>query len=335
MVEPATQLANVPEEDGLLFGCVLNGDGSAQLLNWQEVEAWKPDDAPLWIHLDRNVPRVHAWLREQSGLTQPTIDALLADETRPRVFRGKRGFVTILRGVNTNPDADPANMVTLRMWSDGHRVITIRRKKLLTPRDILSQLLETESGPRTAPDLYERIIHRITERMAETIASFGNQLDDIEEQFDLSRATEQRKQLSELRQKTNILRRYISPQREALSNLLIEPPDWFTGECRLRLRETIDGLLRYVEELDAVRERTMVIKDDIVNQMAESTNKTLYVLAIISAIFLPLGFLTGLLGINIGGMPGVENPYAFWIATGMMGFLVGVEFWIFKKLKWM
>jgi len=335
MVEPATQLANVPEEDGLLFGCVLNGDGSAQLLNWQEVEAWKPDDAPLWIHLDRNVPRVHAWLREQSGLTQPTIDALLADETRPRVFRGKRGFVTILRGVNTNPDADPANMVTLRMWSDGHRVITIRRKKLMTPRDILSQLLDTETGPATASDLYERIINRITERMAETIASFDEHLDEIEDQFDLSRASEQRRQLSELRQKTNVLRRYISPQKDALSNLLTEPPGWFTVECRLRLRETIDGLLRYIEELDAVRERTIVVKDDIANQLAEATNKTLYVLAIISAIFLPLGFLTGLLGINIGGMPGMENGNAFWLFCGFMAAVLCLELLIFKRMKWL
>lgn len=322
------------EDDGLLFGCVLNGDGGATLMGWREVEDWKTGDPPLWVHLDRDSPRVQQWLMEKSGLTSPTTEALLAEETRPRVFHGKQGYVTILRGVNTNADADPSEMVAMRMWSDGQRVITIRQERLITPRDVLAELIEVGTGPESAAEVFERLIHRITERMADAIASFEGQLDEIEESFDISRANEQRRQLSELRQKSAMLRRYISPQKEALSTLLIEPPDWFESECRIRLRETIDRLLRYLEDIDATRERATVIKDDIVNQLAEASNKTLYALAIISGIFLPLAFLTGLLGINIGGMPGVENDMAFWIFCGVMGVLLVLELAIFKRLKW-
>ncbi|MDF1775283.1 MAG: zinc transporter ZntB [Rhizobiaceae bacterium] len=334
MPEPAKPPEQPVEDDGLLFGCLLNGDGTAKLVGWSEVESWQESKAPLWVHLDRDSPRVQRWLRDKSGLTGATVEALLAEETRPRVFRGKRGFVTILRGVNTNPDADPEDMVAMRMWSDGQRVITIRQKRLMTPRDILAQLLETENGPKNASEVYERLIHRITERMAVIIASFDARLDDIEESLDLSQATKLRRQLSELRHETAILRRYITPQKEALNSLLIEPPDWFEDESRLRLRETTDRLLRYVEEIESARERAMVIKDDIANQLAEATNKTLYSLAIISGIFLPLAFLTGLLGINIGGMPGVENQSSFWIFCGAMVVLLGVELVIFKRLKW-
>ncbi len=110
------------------------------------------------------------------------------------------------------------------------------------------------------------------------------------------------------------MRRYLAPQREALSTLHIDAPGLAgRGTARPPLRETADRLTRYVEELDAARERSMIIKDDIANQLAEAANRTLYVLAIISGIFLPLAFLTGLLGINIGGMPGVESASAFWI----------------------
>lgn len=335
---PAPATATTPiEEDGLLFACLLNGEGGARLVQWQEVEDWTPGDPPLWVHLDRDSPRVQIWLHERSGLTEPTTGALLAEETRPRVFHGKQGFVTILRGVNTNPDADPTDMVALRMWSDGHRVITIRQERLMTPRDVLTQLLETETGPKTASETYERLIHRITERMANAIAGFDGQLDQIEDDIerDLSRASEQRKQLSELRRKTALLRRYISPQKEALSTLQVQPPDWFDDDCRLRLRETVDRLLRYLEEIETARERATVLKEDIANQLAEASNKTLYVLAIISAIFLPLAFLTGLLGINIGGMPGVENDSAFWTFCAIMVVLLGLELVLFKRLKWL
>lgn len=325
---------NITEEDGLLFGCELDGQGSAKLIDWAAIEAWKEGDPPQWIHLDRNSMHAQEWIRTQSGLTQPTSGALLAEETRPRVFPGKRGIVTILRGVNTNPESNPEDLVAMRMWSDGTRVITLRHRKLMTPRDILQQLIVDEVGPKTAPELYERLIARITERMAATISSFEDRLDEIETGLEISHASETRRALTQVRRDAVLLRRYMSPQREALNYLLQEPPNWLK-EHSMHLRETADRLMRYVEEIDSARERSMVLKDDIANQMAESTNKTLYLLAIVSAIFLPLAFLTGLLGINIGGMPGVENPNAFWIFCVVMIILLVLELVLFRRLRWM
>lgn len=60
----------------------------------------------------------------------------------------------------------------------------------------------------------------------------------------------------------------------------------------------------------------------------------MYVLSVISAIFLPLGFLTGLFGINIGGIPGVEDPNAFWVFNAILVVTVSLQIWIFKKLGW-
>ena len=333
-VEDATEVGPV-EADGLAFGCVLDGQGGARLVDWQGVEEWDETDGPLWVHLDRHAPRVETWLREKSGLTEATINALLAEETRPRVFRGKRGLIAILRGVNTNPGAEPEDMVDMRLWSDGKKVISLRHRRLMTPRDLLAQLIESENGPRSASQVFERLIGRLAERMAGTIESYEKVLDDLEEDIDIAHATRIRRELAELRRDTVTLRRYMAPQREALGNLLIEPPPWLEDSCRINLRETADRLMRYLELLDAARERSIVIKDDIANQLAEASNRTLYVLAIISAIFLPLAFLTGLLGINIGGMPGLDNPSAFWIACGVMVVMLAIELIVFRWLKWL
>lgn len=329
-----TGLAEVPEEDGLLIGSVLDGRGGVKIISWAGVRLWKEEDGPLWVHLERTSDSVQRWLNDESGLTAPTVGALLAEETRPRVFRGKRGLAAILRGVNTNPGSDPDDMVAIRMWSDGIRVITVQHEKLLTPNDILQQLIEFHNGPTTASQLYERLIWRLTDRMAGTVAAFHESLDGIEADLDISNASKTRRRLSDLRQSIVLLRRYMSPQREALNSLLMDPPVWLDDQSRVKLRETTDMLLRYIEELDTARERSLVIKDDIANQLAESSNKTLYMLAIISAIFLPLAFLTGLLGINIGGMPGVDSPYAFWVFCGVMVVLLIFELILFRRLKW-
>ena len=326
--------ADLPEEDGLLFACRLDGKGGAELKNWDYVEQWTEKQGALWVHLDRNSQRVQSWLHQHSGLTPVTTDAILAGETRPRVFRGIRGVVVILRGVNLNPDADQEDMVALRLWCDGTRLISVRHERLMTPRDILSQLVEHDSGPLSPSELYERLISRLTERMAGVVGSVEEKLDTIEENIELTNLNEGRRKLSELRHSTVLLRRYIAPQREALSNLLMEPPKWFDERSRMRLREASDRSQRYVEDLDTARDRAVVIRDEIANKLSETMNRTMFALSLVAGIFLPLSFLTGLLGINVGGMPGVESPYAFWITCGIMLFVLVFEIVLFRRLKW-
>ena len=64
-------------------------------------------------------------------------------------------------------------------------------------------------------------------------------------------------------------------------------------------------------------------------------NKTMYILSIVAGIFLPLGLLTGLLGINVGGIPGTENPWAFAIFCVLLLIIAGGQIWLFKRKKWM
>lgn len=325
----------VAEVDGLVFACVLNGEGGAQTADWSKVEAWTPARGVLWAHLDLNAPRVRHWVSTESGLSATTAQAMLATETRPRVFHGKNGFVAILRGVNTNPGADPEDMVDLRMWSDGNRVLTIRRRKLLTPRDILAELLEAEAGPRDASELFERIITRLTERMAGVADGIDETLDGIENTLDRAPAGETRQHLADVRSTAVALRRFLAPQRDAMATLLTSPPKWLEDRARLNLRETTDRLQGYLEDLDAAREHALVLKDQVASAMDERMNRNMYLLSIVAAIFLPLSFGTGLLGMNVGGIPGVENGWAFMWSCLIFAAMLGLELLLFRWLKWL
>ena len=208
------------DTDGMQFACCINGDGSATAIGWPEVEAWNEGEDGLWVHLNKDAPRVRSWIVERSRLSKITTEALLAPESRPRAFHGKVGFVTILRGVNTNPGAEEEDMVALRIWSDGKRLITLWDEKLKTPLDILSRLMDTRNGPKTIAELYERLIARLTERIGLTVETLEGDLDDIEVRMETESSPELRREVSDMRRKLSDLRRYIAPQREALGSFL-------------------------------------------------------------------------------------------------------------------
>lgn len=317
-------------EDGLLFGCALDGAGGARMVGWDEVEAWRPGDGALWLHLDGGAPRARDWLERGGGLTPVTAEAMLAEETRPRSFRGARGTIAILRGVDTNPGAEPHDMVSIRIWSDGELVITTRNFKLKTPRDFLVALVHDEAGPKTVSGL----IARLTDRIGAVVAELEETLDEIEEDMADLEPSEARRRLGEARREAVALRRYMAPQREAVATIWQEPPAWLADASRLRLRETANRLMQFIEDLDEARERAIVIDDGVISIMAEVMNRNMYILSIIAAIFLPLGLITGLLGINVGGMPGVESGAEFWITCTMIGALFVGELILFRILKW-
>ena len=76
------------------------------------------------------------------------------------------------------------------------------------------------------------------------------------------------------------------------------------------------------------------MQDELTNRLSEQMNRTMYLLTIVASIFLPLGFITGLLGVNVGGIPGTEEPMGFLALCGLLLLLGLVEYWLFKRLKW-
>jgi len=333
-LDDASVAYTIEEENGLLFACRLDGQGAAELCDWQSVEATAAHDASLWVHLDNGSLHAQEWLRERSGVPASVVSALLAKESRPRSLRVGQGLLAIMRGVNLNPGAAPEDMVAIRMWVEEDRIVTVRHERLMTPRDVLADLISGRHGPDTVPALFVALSERLSLRMNDVIIKLEDELGALEEQVETEPPSSLRSKLAELRQDCVALRRYLSPQREALANLQYDAPDWLRDSERMGLRETTDRTMRYLEDLDAARDRAIVVLDELANKMAERMNQTMYALSIVAAIFLPLSFLTGLLGINVGGMPGVNSNLAFWVTCAAMAALLVVEVIILRRLKW-
>ncbi len=143
-----------------------------------------------------------------------------------------------------------------------------------------------------------------------------------------------RHSISEVRKSAIMLRRYIAPQRDVLSSLKTVDMAWLTRDVERRLQEVHDNQLRGIESLDAIRERSQVVMDELVSAVSDKLNSNLYVLSVITAIFLPLGFLTGLFGINVGGIPGVNDDHAFVNFVLLLTGITALQIVIFKLLKW-
>jgi zinc transporter len=322
------------ENNGLIAAYVLDGKGGGRKIGWREIQEWTPRDGLLWVHLNFTAPEAQRWITEESQLEEVIQEALLADESRPRVTNFDDGLLVSLRGVNLNPGADPEDMVSLRIWADKDQIITTRRRKLLSVPDVCSAI-EKGKGPRTSGEFLEDVADRLMSRMGVVIDALEDTVAELEEAVLTEESYELRPKLASIRRDAISLRRYMAPQREVISRLQTEKISWLAAEDKVRLREIYDRLTRYLEDLEAARERAAVTQEELASRLSEQMDKRMYVLSIVAAIFLPLGFLTGLLGINVGGIPGAEYKAAFAIFCALLMALIIIELRIFKRKGWM
>ncbi|WP_138511159.1 zinc transporter ZntB [Maricaulis alexandrii] len=325
----------MPDATGILYATTIDGQGGGAALSHGDIAAHIKADSLAWIHLDALHADSRDWIKEELDYLDPLIvDALLAEETRPRMVEFDQGALMILRGVNLNQDAQPEDMVSIRLWIDAHRIITVQRRPLKAVKDIQDRLAAGQ-GPKHSGDFIAMLSARLFERMEPVMTELHTALDDVEEMVMDEPSIEERQTINTLRRQAIIFRRYFAPQRDVMAQLRTMDFVWLDPPAKRRLQENLDRITRYLEDLDAIRERAQIVKDELANGLADRMNKNLYVLSLIAAIFLPLGFLTGLLGINVGGIPGSDLGSAFWWFVGILTAIGIGQVWLFRKMKWL
>ena len=330
-------MENLPH--GLLHSSLLDGNGGLKPFEPGALSEWEMEHGHLWLHFDFTAPEAVDWIRNHSGLDEVVQEALLMVESRPRATRVGNGVLVAFRGVNLHPGAAPDDMVGIRLWVEEHRIVSTVRRKLMSVDDVVESLVGDDGkhcdGPEGAPEVLVELASKLVARMSDTVDELEDQIAELEEMvLEGDTQREARYCLAKLRRQVIALRRYLGPQREALSSLVASKVPWMLEEHRADLRETADRLMQHLENLDAVRERAAVTQEEVQSRLAEQQNIRMYVLSIVSAVFLPLGFLTGLLGINVGGIPGADNPMSFWIFLGFLVVLVGAQMVWFRFRKW-
>lgn len=268
-----------------------------------------------WIHLTTNDERAQLWLGGEAELPQPVIDALTATETRPRCDMFGPAALVNLRGLSseTLDASDP--LASIRMYAHGGCVFSVTRKPLNAINPV-RKLVEA-SKILDPGDLIAAIAQAITEELDPMVAELGDSLDDCEEQISQHRAFDLRRLVNSTRVKAIGLRRFLYPQRAALEKLAGLPVEWLAEDDRLHLTAAADRAARMAEELESIRERAALTHETLTDLRSELIDQRSLMIAVVAMVFLPLTFITGLLGMNVAGIPFAHEPWAFAGVVGM------------------
>ena len=268
------------------------------------------------MHIDFSSKQARRWLASQ-GIEPHVIATLIQEESRPRTLPTDKGLLIVLRGINRNAGADPEDMVSIRIWIEPGRMISVRQRRVISAQEALESL-ERGEGPKDIPELLMLLIERLADGIGMFIDGVEERIENYESAVATGELTELRSAVSTIRRQVAAVRRYLAPQRDALEALHRQAGSLLDANELYLVREQSDRITRYVEDLDLVRERGLVLQEELLSRISQEQNSRTYLLSIVAAIFLPITFISGVFGMNVAGLPGLENINSFWVLSGVM-----------------
>lgn len=313
-----------------IIACQLDGQGGLIPIEDKDVIHC---ERPCWLHLNYTHRESAEWLSSTPLIPDAVRDALAGDSLRPRVSRLGDGFMITLRSVNRNSDSRPEQLVAIRVFINDKLIVSTRRRKVNAIDEVWSEL-QNGNGPVDGGSWLVELCDVLTDHTSEFIEDLQDKIIELEDAL-MDQRVPARGELALLRKQLIVMRRYMTPQRDVYARLASEKLGWMDDDERRRMQEISDRLGRGLDDLDASVARTAVLADEIASVMQEAMNRRTYTMSLLAMLFLPTTFLTGLFGVNLGGIPGAESHYGFAIFCLMLVLLVtGVALWLHKR-KWL
>ena len=297
-------------ESSLIFGYSLDGEGGALKLEEKEISNWDESKGVMWLHLNYSCPSILDWLSTKFELDDWAIEALTDDEPRSRTLINNKYIFTCLRSVNLSQDDEQEDMVSIRVYMKGNLIITSRSRELFYLKNICHLLLSS-NGPKTSIQLLESIMESINDDSSEHINFIVDSIDEIEQNYLMNSSDIKRDDISNLRRKVLMLKRYLAPQKEAIRQFTTQQILSFNANDKLSFQQHYDNTARNVEELDLARERCSLLQEQMTNKLSEQLNNRMYLFSMITALFLPISSVASLFGMNLGGIPGTNSSWGF------------------------
>jgi zinc transporter len=266
-----------------------------------------------WLHLNLSDSRARRWIEQRADLPLEAQEMFLETDNRIRVEVVPHGLIAVLGDLHHDYNGEPEGIGVLRIYLDSRRMITARSHPLRSSDVLRRQVQHGELAGATPMAVLEQYLVCLGETFAAVTAELAEETDDAEEEVLAGQFKNKGAKLGKMRRLLARLRRQVNANRSALMGILGRLPDFYNNpELRQGLRQAIEPLDAVAADLDLVQERSRLLQEEIAGRIGEATSRNLFLLSIVTTTMLPITLITGIFGMNVGGLPWVGDSGGFW-----------------------
>ena len=282
-----------------------------------------------WVDLDIAAPEARMWLSQHTELDERTINLLLGKKGPNRRENLDEGVFFTLRvmAYGYDEEDDDDHQISLGIFLQANQMITTHQGPLPFLDHIRRQLTSSQKNSLRPAYCCAMLVTYLAERYEDAINDVVEETDDLEDQLEAEYFEDMVpgkvnnrhfRQVTILHRQVLQYRRRLNSLRNVLTFIASDPFIQIGKKERKMLGNAAVHLSRYLDSLEDCRSRAQLMREQLESRLASGLTRTTYKLTTIATVFLPLTFITGLLGINVAGIPESNNPYAFWLVCAVL-----------------
>lgn len=327
-----------PNAAGLVCGFLFSPGEAARPIDLATAAQWlsRPRDehgeAFLWLHFGLSDAHAEKWLAEHMQLPEEYVASLRETSGSTRVELADGYMIAAINDVSFDFSYDASQIATLWMCLHDHVVVSARLHSL---RSVDRLRVAVRNGEQFSSPV-ALLVHLLRDQ-ADVLQQIGGdaakRVDRIEDNLLAGRVGAKRSTLGAMRRVFVRLRRLLAPEPGALFRLLSRPPAWLDEDDVQDLRAATEEFSAVLSDLAALQERTRLLQEEMVSHATEQTQRSVYLLTVMTVLALPINLTAGLMGMNVGGIPFSEHPMGFWIVLGLIATFTALGGWLARSRR--
>jgi zinc transporter len=315
---PNQPARSIPSEDAVKF---LTAPGPAL-----------PDEF-VWLHFSLSNVASEAWIRRYLTLPDTFYESLNSDVDATHLEQDGDALVARIHDVLFDFTFDvPVATTTLCVKP---RVLVSAHVRPWRSIDQLRTAVQAGQVFRSPVEILARLLRDQANVLVDIVRKTKTQVGPMEEQLLAKRVSVSRSELGSLRRTLVRLQRLLAPEPAAFFRLLSRPPGWIAEEELQTLQQAAEKFSSAISDTASLVERVKQLQEELAALVSEQTNRTLFLLTMVTVLALPINLVAGLFGMNVGGIPLNQHPYGFFLVLGPLLMLTAVlAYWALGRRRY-
>jgi zinc transporter len=280
----------------------------------------------LWLHVNLSHSSCEKWLKRHAGLSSLFHETLHEGTRSTRIEYVDDSLIAVINDVLFDFAYDASDISTLYLHV-GPRLVVSARGKPLRSVDRLRAAVKRGLVLESPVDLLVHLLRDQADVLTQIVRDIADKVDGVEDRLLANRPERNRASLGAWRRLLVRLQRLMAPEPAALFRLLNRPPVWVPERDLLDLRQSTEEFSTVLQETASLQERIKLLQEEIASQINEQTNRSLFVLTVVSVLVLPINIISGLFGMNVGGIPLAGAGDGFWEVVALVATFTLVAAW--------
>jgi zinc transporter len=255
----------------------------------------------LWLHFSLSNTGSEPWLKKYLTLPDSFYESLHSDVDATHLEQEGDSLVARVHDVLFDFTFDaPVATTTLCVKP---RVLVSAHARPWRSIDQLRAAVQAGQIFRSPIEILARLLRDQANVLVDIVRKAKKRLGPLEEQLLAKRVYVSRSELGPLRRMLVRLQRLLAPEPAAFFRLLNRPPDWISQDELQNLQQAAEKFSSAVGDTTSLVERVKQLQEELAALVSEQTNRTLFLLTMVTVLALPINLVAGLFGMNVGGIP--------------------------------